>query len=327
MIASNLDVVRRALAQLLMECYNSTGSSTARLHAPQDPSLPQVMCPQESGNNGLPNYQRHARLVFDRIRRHMRELGKEPKSSEVHRFRTNSRRVEALLKEFASDSGNTRKLLKALSKLRKKAGKLRDLDVQIEFLQNLKIPDRQNHRSQLLEILNSERSKHSRKLPKRFDADTLSKLRKRLGRASSAIELNGVDPFRRAIERVPELAARDLNERTLHGFRIAAKGARYVAELVDSPEANSFIAELKKAQDAIGEWHDVLKLKEQAEKLFGRVHDSPLVAALNNISRARFRRASNAALEAVANVAKLSSATPKAPPRKAAIEAEVATAA
>jgi len=298
------------------------------LYDPQDPSSPSSMRPQIIENNTLlVNYQRHTRLVFDRIRRHMRALGKEPKSSEVHRFRTNSRRVEALLKEFAPDSGNKRKLLKALSKLRKKAGRLRDLDVQIQFLQNLKIPDRQNHRSQLLDILNSERNKHSRKLPQRFDADTVTKLRKRLGRASSAIELNGVDPFKRAMDRLPKLEARDLNERSLHGFRIAAKGARYVAELVDSPEAISFVEELKKAQDAIGEWHDVLKLKEQAEKLFGRVHDSVLVAALNNITRARFRRASNAALGAIADVAKLSRTSVKTPPRKDASTAEVATAA
>jgi hypothetical protein len=47
-----------------------------------------------------------------------------------------------------------------------------------------------------------------------------------------------------------------------------------------------------------------LKLKEQAEKRFGRVHDSTLVAALNNIAHARFRRASNAAFEALANISR-----------------------
>jgi len=272
-----------------------------------------------SANDGLQtDYQHRARLVFNRIRRHMNQLGKEAKSNEVHRFRTNSRRVEALVNEFAPESRNKQKLLKALSRLRKKAGKLRDLDVQIQFLENLKIPDRQNHRAQLLEILNAERTSRSRKLPKRFDSDTVSKLRKRLGRASSAIRLDGVDPFHRAIERLPKLDARELNERNLHSFRIAAKAARYVAESVDSPEANSFVAELKKAQDAIGEWHDILKLKEQAEKLFGRVHDSTLVAALNNITHARFRRASSAALAAMANISTRFSTSAKTPAKVAA---------
>jgi CHAD domain-containing protein len=268
--------------------------------------------PASTGTQDL--YQHRAKLVFDRIRRHVNKLSKEPKSSEVHRFRTNSRRVEALVGEFAPASRNNQKLLKTLSKLRRQAGKLRDLDVQAEFLENLKIPDRQNHRAQLLETLNSERSKRSRKLHKSLDSEMVSKLRKRLRRASSELNFDSVDALRRALERLPNMDARQLNEKTLHSFRIAAKGARYIAELADSPDANSFIAELKKAQDAIGEWHDVLKLKEQAENLFGRVHDSALVAALNNITHARFRRASNAAHAALAFSARLS-APAKVPAR------------
>lgn len=271
------------------------------------------MRPNKSTSTDMQDlYQRRARLVFDRIRRHVNQLSKEPKSGEVHRFRTNSRRVEALVGEFASDSRNNQKLLKTLSKLRKQAGKLRDLDVQAEFLENLKIPDRQNQRAQLLEILNSERNKRSRKLHKSLDSETVSKLRKRLRRANSALSFDAADPLRSALERLPNTDARQLNEKNLHSFRIAAKGARYIAELADSPEATSFIADLKKAQDAIGEWHDILKLKEQAEKLFGRVHDSALVAALNNITHARFRRASNAAHAAIAASARFS-APAKAP--------------
>jgi hypothetical protein len=62
-------------------------------------------------------------------------------------------------------------------------------------------------------------------------------------------------------------------------------------ELADSADTKSFVEQLKSAQDEIGEWHDVMKLKEKAERRFGSVHDSPLVAALENISRASFRRA------------------------------------
>ena len=262
---------------------------------------------QSNGSNhhGSPLVpEQRTRLVFERISRHINHLGKEPKSGEVHRFRTNSRRVEALVGEFTPESGNKQKLLKRLSKLRKKAGKIRDLDVQIAFIENLKIPDRQNHRLELLESLTSERTRRSRKLPGSFDANSVRKLRKRLRRANSAITLEGVDLVKRAIGRLPDPTAVQLNEKGLHAFRIAAKGARYLAELGNSDEANFVVEELKRAQDVIGEWHDVLKLKEQAEKQFGRVHDSTLVAALNNIAHARFRRASNAAIEALTNIAK-----------------------
>jgi CHAD domain-containing protein len=263
------------------------------------------MRPNGSDNSGLPlTSQRRSRLVFDRIGRHINRLAKQPRSADVHRFRTNSRRVEALVTEFAPESGNKGKLLKLLSKLRKRAGKLRDLDVQVAFLENLKIPDRQNHRIQLLELLTSERARRSRKLPRNFDADTIRKLRKRLRRARAVMELNGVDPLKRAFERLPKAGSVQLNEKVLHAFRIAAKSARYLAELADSSDADSFVAELKKAQDAIGEWHDVLKLKEEAEKRFGGVHDSTLVAALNNITHARLRWASSALLEALANISR-----------------------
>ena len=276
------------------------------------------MRPNGSDNSHLQVSSRHrTRLVFDRIRRHISRLAKEPKSSDVHRFRTNSRRLEALVGEFSPESRSKHKLIKQLSKLRKQAGKLRDLDVQVAFLEDLKIPDRQNHRAQLLDSLISERSRRSRKLPKSFDPVTVRKLRKRLRLASSAIVLDGIDPLSRALQRLPKADTIQLNEKNLHAFRIAAKSARYLAELAESAEANFFVAELKKAQDAIGEWHDILKLREEAEERFGRVHDSTLVAALNNIVNARFRRAGNAALEAVGNISRRYTAPASTPtPRK-----------
>jgi CHAD domain-containing protein len=86
-----------------------------------------------------------------------------------------------------------------------------------------------------------------------------------------------------------------MTEKALHACRIAGKHARYIAELaVDTPEASLFIEELKRAQDAIGEWHDIVKLKQKAEKRFGSASDSALVSMLQNVSRARFRAACNA---------------------------------
>jgi CHAD domain-containing protein len=91
-----------------------------------------------------------------------------------------------------------------------------------------------------------------------------------------------------------------MTEKMLHACRIAAKHARYLAELATgSAKAKAFVEELKRAQDEVGEWHDVLKLQQRAASLFGTVHDSALVAALQNISRARFRRAVNAMTAAI----------------------------
>ena len=192
-------------------------------------------------------------------------------------------------------NGDTRKLLNRLSKLRRKAGKVRDLDVQIDFLKELKIPDRQNHRAQLLEQLTEEQAKQSKKFKRSFERHATSKLRKRLRKAKAQIDLTGIDPLKLAFSRLPKTGPSPLNEKTLHACRISAKQARYLAELCSQSEsANLFVKELKKAQDEIGRWHDVLKLTERAQKLFGGVRDSALVSALENINHARFRRAASA---------------------------------
>jgi CHAD domain-containing protein len=264
-------------------------------------------------------------LVFERISRYAGRLAKEAKESTVHRFRTNSRRVEALVGELAPGNANSKKLLKLLSKLRKRAGKLRDLDVQAAFLKELKIPDRQNHRLQLLAALEEEHVHRSKKLTKCFDKEKVAQLRKRLRRAKSEVKIDGTDPLKLAFGHLPKPGQVAQTEKMLHASRIAAKRARYLAEFAaECGDAKALIAELKRAQDEIGRWHDVLRLTQRAEKLFGGVHDSSLVAALQNISRARFRRAGNALETALKAVAPLQRVVPaEAPARKPAAEAAV----
>src|SRR6266550_6270221 len=133
--------------------------------------------------NGSSNNHSHlsmsrnqGRLVFDRMNRYIGRLSKNLTPETVHHFRTNSRRVEALIHTLAPDTRNKKKALKLLDKLRKRAGKLRDIDVQIGLLKNLKVPDRQNHRAQLLELLDEEHDRHERKLSKAADHSTLQEL-------------------------------------------------------------------------------------------------------------------------------------------------------
>lgn len=241
----------------------------------------------------------HVRALFERMSRLITRVAKHMTPQNVHHFRTNTRRVEALVEQLAPEGGNESKLLRQLSKLRKRAGKLRDLDVQIAFLEELKVPDRQNHRAQLLELLTEEKSRRARKLAASFDGESVRKLRNRLRKVGSEIDLRGIDPLKMAFARLPHPASTTLSEKELHACRITAKRARYLAELSDAQAAKPFVEELKRAQDAVGEWHDVLKLTQRAEKLFGGVRDSALIAVLQNITRARFRRASSSLLDSL----------------------------
>jgi CHAD domain-containing protein len=250
--------------------------------------------------------RQQVKLVFDRMSRQIGRVAKDTKPENVHRFRTNSRRIEVLVDQFSPENGNKRKLLKRLSKLRRKAGKVRDLDVQIAFLKELNIPDRQNHRAQLLDALQKDQESRSKRLAKSFSREELLKLRKRLRKTQAEVNVAGFDPLKLAFARLPKPREIPLTEKALHACRISAKHARYLAELdPESPVAKRFVEELKRAQDEIGHWHDVLKLTERAEKLFGGVRQSSLVSALQNINRARFRRAGSALQTALRAVSEL----------------------
>jgi len=81
-------------------------------------------------------------------------------------------------------------------------------------------------------------------------------------------------------------------EELVHQYRILGKRARYAAEFAaKSPESAQFIAQIERVQDALGDWHDWLTLTQSAAKRLGDVRESSLVAALHNVTGAKFRNA------------------------------------
>jgi CHAD domain-containing protein len=276
----------------------------------------------------MPVDQERSRLAFQRLNRQLTKLARKPAPESVHKFRTYGRRVEAFLAELIPEPNrNDRKLLKLLARLRKKAGRVRDLDVQIVSLRNLKIPSEPDRKAQFLRTLADERNRREKKLAKTFDPETIGELRKRLKRAAGSAKIpKNTDPLGVAMRQLAQLG-RDhapLTEKTLHQYRIVGKRARYLAELAGkNPEAELFIEQLKRMQDVLGDWHDWLKLTQRAEELFGGVQDSALVAALRNVTGAKFRqgvdvlsqtRAALAVKKPVATQAAVSR-KPPAPPR------------
>jgi len=243
----------------------------------------------------MPFDQKLGQRNFDKLKQQLSKLPQSSAPESVHRFRTYSRRVEVLLGELEPQlSGNEKKLLKLLAKLRKKAGKLRDLDVQLDLLRNLKSPQAAGHKAQLQTFLTGERGKREKKLQKAFDKDTVFELRKRLKRAEHNIEIpEKAEPLVAAHKLVTQVQSDGpMTEEILHQYRIAGKRARYLAELAgNSAEAQTLASQLKTMQDGIGDWHDWLQLTAHAEKLFGGVQDSSLVAQLRNVTRAKYREA------------------------------------
>lgn len=255
----------------------------------------------------MPLDQKLSRSAFRKLGRQLTKLSAKAAPENVHRFRTYGRRIEALLDELIPDlNRNDKRLLRMLARLRSKAGKVRDLDVQIAALRNLKIPQEPARKSQLLLTLTEERRLREKKLERAFDSETMRELRKRLKRAAATEIPETTDPLAVALRQLDKLG-RDhgpLTEKMLHQYRIVGKRARYLAELAGSnPQAMSLVNQLKSMQDVIGDWHDWLKLSEKAERLFGAPQESALVSALHNVARAKFRLAVAALAETRAALA------------------------
>jgi CHAD domain-containing protein len=250
----------------------------------------------------MPIDAKRSRITFHKLDRELTKLAKKFAPENVHKFRTYSRRVEAVLSEIVLEPRrNDQKLLKVLARLRKKAGRVRDLDVQIPSLRALKFPQANGHKSRLMNALVDERARREKKLSEAFDRETTGEIRKRLKRAERALDIpRNTNPLTLTIRKLRELARNQapMTEKTLHQYRIIGKRARYMAELADGdPEANRIVEQLKHMQDVVGDWHDWLKLTQKAERLLGGVRDSALVAMLRNVTQAKYRQSLSAVAE------------------------------
>jgi CHAD domain-containing protein len=240
----------------------------------------------------------HIQSLCQRVERDLVKVWSKPDAESVHRFRSDARRLQTVLEEFAPEAGRQhKKLLKVLGRIRKRAGRVRDLDVQLAALRSLKIPQEPRRKSQLMNSLIELRAEHEKKLRKALSKQVVHEIGKRLKRAAKDLKSVAADDAlavaRKMLGPVPTPHARGAQtEDLLHHYRIVGKRARYIAELgAESAETTEFMSQLKRMQDASGDWHDWLLLTRTAAKRLGDVHQSSLVAALHNVTGAKFRNA------------------------------------
>jgi CHAD domain-containing protein len=239
------------------------------------------------------------KFIFQKTERELVRLaaGREPES--VHGFRTTARRLQTLVEQICpSKNRNQKKLVKMLGRIRKRAGKVRDLDVQLAALRSLKVPQEPRRKTQLTQSLLDLRAEHESKLRKLLKKSDVREIKKRLKRASNEGQWQtSSDPLAVARKMMASVAlpAGPASEDQLHRYRIMVKQARYAAEFAPkSAESAQFINQLKRLQDALGHWHDWLTLTHTAVQRIGDVNQSSLVAALTNVTRGKFRQAVSA---------------------------------
>src|SRR5437660_7748620 len=160
----------------------------------------------------------------------------------VHRLRTTIRRVESLI-EYSQPklSKKQQKALEEIAGVRKRAGKIRDIDVQIQLLSEISNGSTALDRRMLTQLLNRKRMRQVRRLAalirKLSDSRVAARLQKitdKLRPVQSPEEMTV--PLQRAEAELSKLAAgygqgQPLKPARLHQLRLDLKRIRYTAEL------------------------------------------------------------------------------------------------
>ena len=251
------------------------------------------------------------------------KLKDEASPKSVHRLRTTVRRIESLVGHFhPSLSEKQEKTLRELTALRKRAGKVRDLDVQAGLLGVIANGSSASDRVALKQALATRRARRAERLVSAIKRRDLAKDCERLRRLAEKVKVvsqsDVVDTLEQAKADLTSLAetfttSEYLKPKRLHEVRLRIKKIRYLAESGDSSsEQQLFLQQLKSVQDATGDWHDWELLTRTAEKQFGNRMNCPLLVEIRSLFSARY----SAAASAVARLfAAQSSEVPRKEPR------------
>ncbi|MFL6303303.1 MAG: CHAD domain-containing protein [Candidatus Sulfotelmatobacter sp.] len=241
---------------------------------------------------------------FRKLRKSLKSVPKQPSPDEVHDLRTRTRRLESTLHALMLDQKQDgQRLLQIVSPIRKKAGKVRDMDVLTNFAASLANDD-QECRTQLLEHLGARRLQSARRLRDTV-AQKRQKARRRLGQYSrfigssvTASRKNGSNNQRwpaeataTALQLSSELTAWPrLNASNLHPYRLKVKELRYVLQLAEGQDSE-FIDGLGEVKDAIGEWHDWNELAAAATETLDHGSRCKVLKQIRETATAKFDHA------------------------------------
>jgi CHAD domain-containing protein len=244
----------------------------------------------------------------------------------VHWLRTTIRRIESLVIYAHPDlDKKLERSLEKMADLRKRAGKVRDFDVQISLLDVLANGSTARDRKALAELLGNKRDRQAARLVaavKKVQGSKFFSRMTRIAQESGVVPKGKNRPLAPLEEAKAQLAvmATDFSSRhllktsRLHHARVSLKRIRYLAELAEeSAQKQDFIRELKTVQNAVGDWHDWQELTHTAEKRFS---DRVNCAMLREV-RALLAARHSTATSSINNLFASALAQTKKPPRSA----------
>ena len=249
---------------------------------------------------------REVQKPLSKLRKLLKKMPKQPTPEQVHDLRTNSRRLEATVKALQLDRKRKgRRILTTLAPLRKRAGRVRDMDVLTGFAAGLSANGNQEPVVQLLEHLGESRFQAARKLHKSV-VKRWRTAKMRLKHCSSLVDRNLGESGKRRFGEWQANATADalklsgeiagwprLTTQNLHPFRLKVKELRNVLKMTGKDD--ELVDRLGEVKDAIGEWHDWTVLLEIAIDALGKRERRLLVRQINNIKKQKERTALDAA--------------------------------
>lgn len=243
------------------------------------------------------------------IRRVSKFLKKAPKNSTpetIHDVRTSTRRLESALDTVEIGKRSLKKRLqKELRRVRKRCGKLRDMDVLTAHA--ISVSPEESERDclvQLVEYLGASRYKYARKLRSAAKQhgpalrDDLTRLAKQVDKLSDQNQRNGRTAGTDEQNATALLASGaelqsppQIDKSNLHPYRLKVKEVRYSLQLSEETQDDQFMDTLGRVKDAIGEWHDWEELVAIAAEVIGHGPQCKLLRQLTRISDRKFEEA------------------------------------
>ncbi|MDQ2949660.1 MAG: CHAD domain-containing protein [Acidobacteriota bacterium] len=247
----------------------------------------------------------HLLKPITRLQKLIKNMDSQPSPDAVHDLRTNTRRLETIFEALSIDAevvGGP--MLKALARLRKRAGKVRDMDVFTLHASAIQMQGEQDSVVVLLEHLGAQRRKHAKKLYAEIQRrrpglrkdlkrtpDILAKRINGNGDASKGSEA-AANATATAVKLATQLAIpQRLGKDNLHLFRLKVKELRNILQMAVDADRNKFVGDLGKLKDAIGEWHDWEELLSIAQKVIYHGNRCGLEAELKRIAKRKCEHA------------------------------------
>src|SRR5215467_13952072 len=251
----------------------------------------------------MPVVRSELQADLQKLRKSLQGASKDLTPEDVHKLRTRVRRFLSLSDSNSLPSLAEANLGKALKRIRKRAGRVRDMDVLTSHLAALHSDSDPSCRTQLFEYLGAKRYRRADRLTRLLEADGPA-LRKELRRVGKGIAKdtgrNSGNNDRRAHTKqsaqVLELTAglsepAHLTRADLHPYRLKVKELRDALRMAGGTADSRFAGGLGQCNDAIGEWHDWEELIAIAEKILGHGPQCPLLQELKEINKQKLEGA------------------------------------